>query len=270
MCVGGCTRRCNCPTVPCSSGTGAPRKGLRSRPCWRICSCTTRSTCGWRGSSRVVRFERYVDDAVVHCVSERQARQVLAALADTDGRGRAAAASRTRPGSCTARTASGATLLRAHRVHVPRVHLPAAWGADQEREACSSSFDPAISKDALKKIGAGGAVLAAAPPHRILSAADLARWVNPIVRGWMQYYGAFYRSALYPLLTRINAYLMRWLRKKYKRLQGRRKCQQAWQRPSLRVPAVLRPLGLDNRRSRPSGDQDDKSRITRDCSRTDL
>jgi RNA-directed DNA polymerase len=28
----------------------------------------------------------------------------------------------------------------------------------------------------------------------------------------MQYYGAFYRSALYPLLSRINAYLMRWAR----------------------------------------------------------
>jgi RNA-directed DNA polymerase len=28
-------------------------------------------------------------------------------------------------------------------------------------------------------------------------------------RGWMQYYGAFYRSALLPLLRRINSYLMR-------------------------------------------------------------
>ena len=36
----------------------------------------------------------------------------------------------------------------------------------------------------------------------------------------MQYYGAFYRSALLPLLRRINAYLVRWIRKKYKRLQG--------------------------------------------------
>jgi hypothetical protein len=34
----------------------------------------------------------------------------------------------------------------------------------------------------------------------------------------MQYYGAFYRTALYPLLQRINTYLMRWLRKKHKRL----------------------------------------------------
>ena len=32
----------------------------------------------------------------------------------------------------------------------------------------------------------------------------------------MRYYGAFYRSALYPLLARINAYLVRWIRKKYR------------------------------------------------------
>ena len=37
----------------------------------------------------------------------------------------------------------------------------------------------------------------------------------------MNYYGAFYRSALYPLLTRINAYLLRSLRKKHPRLRGR-------------------------------------------------
>jgi hypothetical protein len=39
----------------------------------------------------------------------------------------------------------------------------------------------------------------------------------------MQYYGAFCRSALHPLLQRINAYLMRWIRKKYKRLPGFKK-----------------------------------------------
>ena len=61
-----------------------------------------------------------------------------------------------------------------------------------------------------------------------LTFADLARWINPIVRGWMQYYGAFYRSALYPLLSRINAYLMRWIRKKYKRLRTKRKAAACW------------------------------------------
>ena len=65
--------------------------------------------------------------------------------------------------------------------------------------------------------------------HRIGSSEhDLARLVNPAVRGWMQYYGAFYRSALYPLLARINAYVMRWSRKKYKRLRGRKAAQAQW------------------------------------------
>jgi RNA-directed DNA polymerase len=52
--------------------------------------------------------------------------------------------------------------------------------------------------------------------------------VNPVVRGSMNYYGAFYRSALYPLLARINAYLIRWLRHKYKQLRGRKMAQRAW------------------------------------------
>jgi hypothetical protein len=41
--------------------------------------------------------------------------------------------------------------------------------------------------------------------------------------------GAFYRSALYPFLARINAYLMRWSRNKYKRLRGRKKAREAWE-----------------------------------------
>ena len=39
------------------------------------------------------------------------------------------------------------------------------------------------------------------------------------MRGWMQYHGAFYSSAPHSFLARINAYLMRWIRKKYKRLR---------------------------------------------------
>jgi hypothetical protein len=39
----------------------------------------------------------------------------------------------------------------------------------------------------------------------------------------MQYYGAFYRSKLHQFLERINAYLMRFLRRKLKRLRGKKK-----------------------------------------------
>jgi hypothetical protein len=48
--------------------------------------------------------------------------------------------------------------------------------------------------------------------------------------------GAFYPSALYTLLARINACLLRWLRKKYKRLRGRRKAQDAWNRAVRQRP----------------------------------
>ena len=98
-----------------------------------------------------------------------------------------------------------------------------------------TGFTPAISKDALNKLSAQ---VRSWRLHRRtgLSEADLARRIDPVVRGWMNYYGAFYPSALYPLLARINAYLLRWLRKKHKRLRGRRKAQDAWKRAVRQRP----------------------------------
>ena len=62
----------------------------------------------------------------------------------------------------------------------------------------------------------------------MLSLGDLADWINPIVRGWIQYYGRFYRSKLAPLLQRINTYLMRWAGKKYKRLRSYKRFKAWW------------------------------------------
>ena len=44
------------------------------------------------------------------------------------------------------------------------------------------------------------------------------------------------KPTLYPLLERINAYLMRWIRKKYARLRGRKKAQDAWNQAVARRP----------------------------------
>ncbi|MGO8905083.1 MAG: group II intron maturase-specific domain-containing protein, partial [Solirubrobacteraceae bacterium] len=54
-------------------------------------------------------------------------------------------------------------------------------------------------------------------PDKTIS--DLARIFNPIIRGWINYYGRFYRSVLKKVLRRINAYLVRWAQCKYKRLR---------------------------------------------------
>ena len=57
---------------------------------------------------------------------------------------------------------------------------------------------------------------------------DLAREVNPIVQGWINYYGRFYKSMLAPLLRRIDEYLVRWAKRKYKRLRGYTRQAKRW------------------------------------------
>ena len=111
-----------------------------------------------------VPFERYVDDAVVHCVSEQQARDGAGRDRRPDGAGRVASASRQDPdrllpGRATAR------LARAHVVHVLGVRVPAASGAEQARAAVQR----VLARDQQarpEEDQCRGAVLATAPPHR--------------------------------------------------------------------------------------------------------
>jgi hypothetical protein len=113
---------------------------------------------------------------------------------------------------------------------------PARRGPETAR--VFASFQPAISTQALKKISGE---VRRWRLHRWIgrSMGEIAREINPIVRGWMQYYGAFYRSALYPVLQRINAYLMRWMRDKYKRLRSMKKAMAAWQRVTGQYPGLF-------------------------------
>ena len=62
-----------------------------------------------------------------------------------------------------------------------------------------TGFLPAVSKDALKRMSEE------VRSWRIhlrtaTELQDLAAWINPIVRGWMTYYGRYYRTALDGLL----------------------------------------------------------------------
>ena len=56
----------------------------------------------------------------------------------------------------------------------------------------------------------------------------LAEEINPQVRGWINYYGAFYRSELYSIAKRIDEHIVRWAMRKFKRLRG--KPRLAWDR----------------------------------------
>ena len=50
--------------------------------------------------------------------------------------------------------------------------------------------------------------------------AGLAGVINARIRGWFNYYGAFYRSELYAIAARIDEHLVRWAMQKFKRLRG--------------------------------------------------
>ncbi len=48
---------------------------------------------------------------------------------------------------------------------------------------------------------------------------ELVRLINPAVRGWIHYYGKYYRSALYHIFVNLNRILCTWAKRKFKRLK---------------------------------------------------
>jgi group II intron reverse transcriptase/maturase len=182
-------------------------------------------------------FERYADDGVVHCVSRRQAEHVLAAItARMNELGLRLHPEKTRVVYCKDGKRRG------KHEHTQFAFLGFAF---RPREAVNSktgsrftSFLPAISPEALK---AKSADLRAMRIHRRvdLSLDDLARWLNPIVAGWMNYYGRYHRSALHLLLRRVNTYLRRWAATKYRRLQIRKRYLRWWEGLRTRQPNLF-------------------------------
>ncbi len=91
------------------------------------------------------------------------------------------------------------------------------------------NFSPAISNKAAKGIRQR-ARRWCWPLRSDKSLDDLARMFNPIIRGWINYYGRYYKSALYPTLRELDRRLVRWATRKYKRLRGHRRRAEHWLR----------------------------------------
>src|ERR1035437_4190098 len=170
-------------------------------------------------------WERYADDAVVHCVSRRQAEQVLAAIAERMGEvGLRLHPDKTRIVYCKDGKRRG------EYEHTSFTFLGFTFRGRKARNKNGeyfNSFLPAMSTEALK---AKSTELRAMRIQRrtTLSLDDLARWLNPIVAGWMNYYGRFYRSVMSPLLQRVSSYLRRWAGKKYRRLRSFKRFKRWW------------------------------------------
>jgi RNA-directed DNA polymerase len=172
-----------------------------------------------------LKFERYCDDAVVHCISEQQALEVREAIAERLAQvGLELHPDKTRIVYCkdadrrgdhevTSFTFLGYTFR-------PRL-AKNKWGKH------FVNFLPAVSRDAVTAMGREIRSWHIAK-RSDKSLTDLARMFNNIVQGWINYYGRFYKSMLYPLFKRLNRALMRWACRKYKRLKRRERRAMHW------------------------------------------
>jgi RNA-directed DNA polymerase len=167
-------------------------------------------------------FERYADDVVIHCDTEAKALHLWAKVAERLGEvGLELHPEKTKVVYCK----DGRR--RRNYEHTSFDFLGYSFRGRLARgtRGFFVGFLPAMSAKAMK---AKGKQIRDWHLNR-RSGTDLSglAWaINARVRGWINYYGAFYRSTLYSLARRIDEHLVRWAMRKFKRLRGKR--QRAW------------------------------------------
>jgi group II intron reverse transcriptase/maturase len=170
-------------------------------------------------------FERYADDALVHCSTKQQAESLLEEIAKR---------------------------LKECHLELHQLKSKVVYCKDSNRKANYAStfftflgfdfrprevrskqgrnfigFTPAASDKALTKVRKE---IKSWKLHRQTgtSLQELANKYNPIIRGWIEYYGAFNRSSLYKLSTYINLRLSRWVQCKFEKLKRHKRKSRHW------------------------------------------
>ncbi|WP_245475147.1 MULTISPECIES: group II intron maturase-specific domain-containing protein [unclassified Bradyrhizobium] len=183
-----------------------------------------RSICGWR-EPFLIPFERYADDVICHCKSADEAQALWSALAD--------------------HFAACELVL-----HPEKTKMVYCKDANRRGDFPNQSFDflgfsfrarktvwqgtihahgfmPAVSPKALKAISRTIRRWTL-HHHSDKSLQDLAKAYNPYTQGWINYYGPFHRTQLRPTLKRIDAFVIPWARRKFKRLRRKTKGARDW------------------------------------------
>ena len=159
-------------------------------------------------------FERYADDSICHCQTERQAELLKKAIQE-------------RFTNCGLELNESKTRI----VYCKDYKRKIVYGSisfdflgytfrprsvKRRDGKCFTGFTPAISNKAVKRIGER-LRLWKVREWTLLRLEEIALKINPVVQGWISYYGKFYPSALRKVLYRLNIHLARWVRRKFKR-----------------------------------------------------
>lgn len=160
---------------------------------------------------------RYADDGLIHCSTEQEAQAVMAAL-------------NARLAECGLQMHPEKTQIvycrdGSRKERYPNVKFDFLGYTfrprvvkNRKRNSLFVSFTPAVSGTALKSMRETTRRLNFRN-RTDLSLRDIARLFNPILRGWVAYYGRYYPSALYPVYRHVNQTLVAWAMRKYRRLK---------------------------------------------------
>jgi len=170
-------------------------------------------------------FERYADDVICHCRSERQAKDLLNAI-------------KSRLAECRLEL----NLQKSRIIYCKDSYRKGSY-INESFDFLGFTFRPRLSKTRHGKyfVNFSPAVSNKATKamrqtirswnlHRRSdkSLEDFAHIFNPVIRGWMNYYGAYYKSALYRTFWHFDRVLSRWASRKYRKLRGRQRKAQQW------------------------------------------
>ncbi len=185
-----------------------------------------------------VQFERYADDVLVHAETRAQAELLLEAI-------------RNRLEQCGLELHPEKTKIvycqdsdrRGKHEYIKFDFLGYTFRPRRAKNRWGKhfvSFLPAISDKAARRIRATVRDWRLGASRNNQSLEEIARFINPYVRGWVNYYGRYYRSALNPVLRHLERALVYWVRRKFKRLRHHQRRATHWLgRVARREPSLL-------------------------------
>ena len=181
--------------------------------------------CGCSGNICRFHLKRYADDGVCHCQTQEQAEELLAAL-------------KQRFNDCRL------------ELHPEKTRIVYCKDDDRRGDYSETSFDflgftfrPRLSKNRWGKFFVNFSPAISNKATKAIrqevrrwklhlrsdkALDDLSRMFNAVIHGWVNYYSAFYQSALYPTLRHIDRKLMLWATRKFKRLKGHKRQAMHW------------------------------------------
>jgi len=165
-----------------------------------------------------VRWCRYADDGLVHCRTKKEAQVIRAALEERFSEcGLELHPKKTKIVYCKDDRRTG------DHQHTSFDFLGYTFRPrsvkNQKQGTLFVGFTPAVSKSALKAMRSE---IRWFRRRSDFSLSEIARLLNPKLRGWMAYYGRYYPSAMYAVWRHFNTTLVAWAMQKFKSLRRRK------------------------------------------------